>query len=154
MATLKSSSGSHILGTQISYFQTCGASSFLIWYKDLEGTFKEFSLKGFWTTHEDTYDISHQIALLNTLLYIFRALWTTSHGTRCTKLPIGFQQSLAILPSSWLVNRATSLSWQFVVQGIWHMTLAMTMWKVSWRLPKIPISPKTTLDAFKQAFLT
>ena len=48
------------------------------------------------------------------------------------KLTLSFQQQLAHLPSSWLVNEVISLSYLFAKQGAktWHKSI--TMWMASW----------------------
>ena len=50
------------------------------------------------------------------------------------KLPMGFQEQLAHLRSSWVVSKATSISWHLAEQGFntWHKST--TMWKTSWGL--------------------
>ena len=57
------------------------------------------------------------------------------------------QQQLAHIPSSWLINQATSLSRHLVEQGFntWHKS--RSMWKASWGL-----SHRETHDDIKKNF--
>ena len=71
---------------------------------------------------------------------------------------MGFQQWLAHLSPSWLVNKATSLSQHLAEQGFntWHKSI--TMWKTSWSLSHWethdnPTTSKTTYDDIKEACL-
>ena len=74
------------------------------------------------------------------------------------KLPMGFQQRFAHLPSSWLVSQATSLCQHLAKQGFhtWHKLT--TMCKASWGLShqethNSPTTSKITLDNIKESFL-
>jgi hypothetical protein len=72
------------------------------------------------------------------------------------KLTLSSQQRLVHLPSSWLVNQATSLSRHLDEQGAntWHEST--TMWKASWGLSHRGDNPTTSKFTFvniKEVFL-
>ena len=73
-------------------------------------------------------------------------------------LTTGFQLRVAHVPSSWLVNHATSLSWHLIEEGFntWHKLT--TIWKATWGLShwethNNPTRSKMAFDDVKEAFL-
>ena len=63
----RSSSWSHMLGTQISLDQGLGAINFRICHSILGWDLKIFHWKVFKKMHDDTYDVSCQSAFFNNL---------------------------------------------------------------------------------------
>ena len=72
------------------------------------------------------------------------------------KLTLSFQQQLAHLPSSWLVNEVISLSYIFAKQQAKTSHKSITMWMTSWGVSHHvdnSTTSKITLDNIKKAFL-
>ena len=70
---------------------------------------------------------------------------------------MGFHQQLAHLPSSWLVNQATSFSLYFAKQGFNTGHKSTTMWKASWGISHWdthdkPTTSKIVFDDIKEVF--
>ena len=65
----RSSSWSHMLGTQIPFVQGFGASYFHVWHRNLGRRLKKLLIKGFREGHEDAYDVSCQSVFFNYLSY-------------------------------------------------------------------------------------
>ena len=61
--------------------------------------------------HEDMYDGWCERLFFDNVLYIIGWIWKTPYGIICTymELAMSFQQRLAHLPYSWLLNQATAL---------------------------------------------
>jgi hypothetical protein len=105
----RSNSWSHMLGTQIPFIQGFGASNFHIWHWNLGGNLKKILLEGFWQGLEDAYFVSCQSAFFDNLSYFVDQIWR--------KITIDFQQWLAHLSPSWLVNKVASLSRRMAKHG-------------------------------------
>ena len=103
--------------------------------------------------------MSHVKVCSSTTYHVLLAKFKDLHIELYTlKVIMGFQHWLAHLPPSWLVNIATSLSWNLAKQGFntWHKST--TMWKTSWDLchretHDNPTTSKTTYDVIKEVFL-
>ena len=94
-----------------------------IWGGDLKNSHQ----KTLWEGHEDTYDVSCQSVFSTTYCILLAKFGENSIELYALKLIMGFQQWLAHLSPSWLVNKATSLSRHLVEQGFstWHKFLIM-----------------------------
>jgi hypothetical protein len=67
--------------------------------------FEQISLKGCQIRHEDAYDDSHQSAFLDILSYIVGKMWRKPMELfTLIQLIMSFQQQIAHLPSSWVVQ--------------------------------------------------
>ena len=130
----RSNTRSHILGTTIPSIQDFGASNFHIWHWNLGRQLEKLSLEGFWEVHEDGYDVSRQSVFFDYLSYLVGQICKTSCWVICSQTRYVLSTTTSSPDPSWLVNKATPLSWHMVEQGFntWHKST--TMHKRSWGL--------------------
>ena len=105
----RSSSWSHMLGTQIPFIQGFGASNSHIWHRNFGRRLEKLSLEGLekgMTMHMMSHVKVHSSTTYHISLVEFGKLPIELYSL---KLTMGFQQRLVHLPPSWLVSKATSL---------------------------------------------